>query len=356
MVHTDAVCILAILAFSTLFFVNLGSGGLWAADEQTYSQWAFHMVKTGDYLTPWSGGSLGVWIGKPPLLMWLMSLSYQVFGITNFAARIWTPVFAASSLVTVFYLGKKLYNMFVGFASAIVLGTFSTFSLFAKAAMMDVPLTCFMLASIYFLLLSEKPQHGKLYAALGGVFFGLALMTKQVAALFIPAIIIIYWIATKKSIKFLFTKQFAFFVGVGLLIFAPWVVFMYASFGSDFIQWFVMYTGVMRTVSPLEGHTGSLLFYFNYLVTNENTLWIALLPVATGLCIFNVAKKWSKPDGLILIWIFFVLGVFTVAQTKISWYILPAYPAFALAIAAFLYELAEKFNLKSHLHLPKNSN
>jgi 4-amino-4-deoxy-L-arabinose transferase-like glycosyltransferase len=283
--------------------------------------------------------------------MWLMSLSYQAFGITNFAARIWTPLFAASSLVTVFYLGKKLYNRFVGFASAIVLGTFTTFFMFAKAAMMDVPLVCFMLASIYFLLLSDKPKNTNWYAALGGVFFGLALMTKQVAALFIPAIIIIYWLTTKRSLRFLFTKRFALFVGIGLLIFAPWVILMYASFGSDFIQWFVMYTGVMRTLSPLEGHTGSPLFYFNYLVTNENILWVALLPVATGLCMFNAAKKRSKPDGLILIWIFLVLGVFTVAQTKISWYILPAYPAFALAIAAFLYELAEKFNIKSRLRL-----
>jgi len=36
--HTNALCVLAILAFSTIFFINLGNGHLWAADEQTYSQ------------------------------------------------------------------------------------------------------------------------------------------------------------------------------------------------------------------------------------------------------------------------------------------------------------------------------
>ena len=56
--HADTLCVLAILAFSTIFFVNLGSGPLWAADEQTYSQWAFHMVKSGDYLTPWAFGGI----------------------------------------------------------------------------------------------------------------------------------------------------------------------------------------------------------------------------------------------------------------------------------------------------------
>jgi len=287
------------------------------------------------------------------LLMWLMALSYQVLGVSNFSARIWTPLFGALSLILVFYLGKKIYNRNVGFAAAIVLGTFVTFFKFTKAAMTDIPLVCFMLASIYFLLLSEKPQHGKLYAALAGVFFGLALMTKQIVALFIPAIIIIYWVATKRSPRVLFTKRFALFAGIGLMIFAPWVILMYASFGSDFTQWFVMYTGVMRTVSPLEGHTGSPLFYINYLVTNENLLWIALLPIAVGLCIFNVVKKWSRPDGLILIWIFLVLVVFSVAQTKISWYILPAYPAFALAIASLLYAFSKRLNLQRFLDIAK---
>ncbi|MGE5574844.1 MAG: hypothetical protein ACM3UL_01800 [Ignavibacteria bacterium] len=34
--------------------------------------------------------------------------------------------------------------------------------------------------------------------------------------------------------------------------------------------------------------------------------------------------------------------VFTVAQTKLSWYILPAFPDFALAISSLLYQIANK--------------
>ena len=74
------------------------------------------MVKSGDYLTPWAFGGLAVWIGKPPLLMWLISLAYQVFGVNNFASRFWSAIFGALSLVLVFFLGKKLYNRYVGFA------------------------------------------------------------------------------------------------------------------------------------------------------------------------------------------------------------------------------------------------
>jgi 4-amino-4-deoxy-L-arabinose transferase-like glycosyltransferase len=339
--HASSLCVLAILAFSIILFVNLGSGPLWVTDEQTYSQWAFHMVKNGDYITPWAFGGL-FWVGKPPLIMWLMSLAYQVFGVNNFASRLWSAVFGSLSLVLVFYLGKKLYNLYVGFLSALVLGTFSTFYVFSRHAMTDVPLVFFILASVYFLLLSEKTENTHRYAALSGLFFGLALMTKQISALLIPLIVFSYLIATKRSIRFLFEKRFALFWGVGLLVFAPWVIYMGICFGSEFWQMSFLYNDILRTVGPVEGHVGGYLYYFSYIVHNENPFWVILLPFAAGLCAFNSIVKRLKGDTLVLVWMSIVLLLFSLAQTKISWYILPAFPAFAIVIGSFLYQLSKK--------------
>jgi outer membrane protein assembly factor BamB len=346
--HADALCVLAILAFSTIFLINLGSGRLWAADEQTYSQWAFHMVKSGDYLTPWAYGVSTFWIAKPPLNMWLMSLAYQVFGVSNFSSRFWSAVFGALSLVLVFYLGKKLYNLYVGFLSALVLGTFTTFYVFARLAMIDVPLVFFILGSIYFFVLSEKTENTNRYAVLSGLFFGLALMTKQIDALLIPLIIFSYLIATRRSVRFLFTKHFTLFWGVGLLVFSPWLIYMDIRFGSQFWQWYFVYADVTRTVSPIEGHVGGYLYYFSYLANNENLLWVILLPFAAGLCAFNAVIKRLKEDTLILLWMSIVLAVFSFAQTKLYWYILPAFPAFAIAISSFLYKLSKKIHTTFH--------
>jgi outer membrane protein assembly factor BamB len=344
-VHAHALCVLTIMAFSIIFFINLGSGYLWVADEQTYSQWAFHMVKNGDYITPWAYGDLSFYIGKPPLNMWLMSLSYQIFGINNFASRFWSAVFGALSLVLVFYLGKKLYNLYVGFLSAIVLGTFTTFLALARHAMTDIPFVFFVLASIYFLILSEKKENENRYASLSGVFFGLALMTKQVEAFLIPLIIFTYLAVTERSIRFLFTKQFALFLGVGLLAFSPWVIYMNIHFGQEFWYNFFLYSVVMRTASPVEGHVGSYLYYFGYLANNDNLFWVVLLPFAVGLCAFKSATERSKADTLIFAWSSIVLAVFTFAQTKIYYYILPAFPAFAIAIGGLIYDLSKKIQL-----------
>jgi 4-amino-4-deoxy-L-arabinose transferase-like glycosyltransferase len=95
-----------------------------------------------------------------------------------------------------------------------------------------------------------------------------------------------------------------------------------------------------RSTTPIEGHVGDWLFYFNYLATKETLLWMLLLLPAVGLCVYR-ALKHKKADLLILIWIVVVLGVFTVAQTKMYYYILPAMPAFALAIGSLIYQAAK---------------
>jgi outer membrane protein assembly factor BamB len=339
--HLDALCILAILAFSAGFFVNLADGPLWAADEQTYSQWAYHMVRSGDYLTPHAFGSMALWIGKPPLYMWLMSLAYQAFGVSNFTTRLWSPIFATMLLVAMFYLGKILYNRAVGLVSALVLGLFATFYSFAQHAMTDVPFVFFLVASIYFFIQSQTRQNTRWQPVLGGLFFGLALMTKQLEALLIPIILLIYLILTQHNLKSLFSRQVAVFLGVGILVTAPYLLYMFARFGMDFYDWYVVYSTVTRTVTPIEGHAAGYLFYFEYLLSKE-TLWALLLPFAGCLCLYHATFKRSKADVLLLVWMAVVVLVFTFAQTKLEWYLLPALPAFALAIGALLYKIGKK--------------
>ncbi len=340
--HVNLLFVVAILAFSTVFFFDLANGPLWVADEQVYSEWAFHMFKTGDYLTPWAFGQLEVWVGKPPLFMWLMSLSYQIFGANNFSARLWSPIFGALSLIFVFYLGRNLYNSIVGFFSALILGTFATFYSFARHAMTDVACVFFLLGSLYFLLLGEKTERSSRFMVLGSLSFGLAFMTKQLLALLIPLIIFIYFILTQRGVRFFFTKPFALFWRVAVLVVSPWLIYMILRFGPDFLQSHFFFSGIMRVVGPIEGHSGNSLFYFTYLLKNENLVWLALLPFSAGLCLFNALKKGSNQDKLILIWMSTVIAIFTIIQTKLFWYILPALPAFALAVGSLLFQLLKK--------------
>ncbi len=128
---------------------------------------------------------------------------------------------------------------------------------------------------------------------------------------------------------------------------------MTLRFGSTFWQLYFLYSGVTRTVSPIESHIGSYLYYFNYLINSENLLWVILLPFGAGLCAFNSFITRSKEDTLILAWMSIVLVILTFAQTKLYWYILPAFPAFAISISSFIYQLLKKIPLAIRLLLSK---
>jgi 4-amino-4-deoxy-L-arabinose transferase-like glycosyltransferase len=127
-----------------------------------------------------------------------------------------------------------------------------------------------------------------------------------------------------------------------VLFFAPWLIYMGLRFGPDFFQVYFSYSDVSRIVSPLEGHAEGVFYYFTYLAQNENTLWVVLLPFAAGLSVVKAVFKRSNVDALLIVWMGVVLLFFTVAQTRIYWYILPAFPAFAIAVASLLYQVGKK--------------
>src|SRR5437660_12559166 len=76
--------ILAMCAF--LFFFGLGSFGLVGADEPRYAQIAREMFLRRDWITPVLHGR--PWLEKPVLYYWLAILSYQIVGVSDWAAPI----------------------------------------------------------------------------------------------------------------------------------------------------------------------------------------------------------------------------------------------------------------------------
>jgi len=104
---------------------------------------------------------VAIWIGKPPLNMADGSFSTKHFGVSNFTSRLTSALLGSATLVLVYFLGKKLYSPPVGFLSALVLGTLTTFFEFARRAMTDVPFVFFVVGSIYFFVLTEKAAKQK---------------------------------------------------------------------------------------------------------------------------------------------------------------------------------------------------
>src|SRR5574337_249527 len=83
-----------------LFFYGLGSFGLVGADEPRYAQIAREMLVRHNWITPTLNGT--PWLEKPILYYWGAMLSYGVFGVSDWAARVASAA-AATAMVAAIY-------------------------------------------------------------------------------------------------------------------------------------------------------------------------------------------------------------------------------------------------------------
>jgi 4-amino-4-deoxy-L-arabinose transferase-like glycosyltransferase len=75
----SVVLFITLTIIGIYMFMNVCST-LWDRDEPQYAQLAMEMVESGDYLVPTIDSQM--WLGKPPLLYWLMSIAFRIFGPT----------------------------------------------------------------------------------------------------------------------------------------------------------------------------------------------------------------------------------------------------------------------------------
>src|SRR4051812_30653292 len=97
----------AIVIWAALVAVGLSERPPLPIDETRYLTVAWEMWRTGDYLVPHLNGV--AYHHKPPLLFWLMTLGWQVIGISAAWARLVAPLFALGAVVLTSHLARLLF-------------------------------------------------------------------------------------------------------------------------------------------------------------------------------------------------------------------------------------------------------
>ena len=88
--------VLLLVLAGLLFGLNLGTMGLTDRDEGRNAEAGREMLETGDWIAPTFNYEPRY--AKPVFVYWLMSLSYHVFGVSEFAARFPSALFALERL------------------------------------------------------------------------------------------------------------------------------------------------------------------------------------------------------------------------------------------------------------------
>ncbi|MBV9608188.1 MAG: glycosyltransferase family 39 protein [Acidobacteria bacterium] len=319
--------------------------------DAAQAQIARNMLVSGDWVTARLDGI--AYLEKPPLVYWAMAVSYRIFGVKDWAARIPGALSAiALSWVTAAF-GLWAFGRRAGFYAGLAMATCVGLFLFTRIQLPDVMLTLAIALAMWALLrvLDEEELHPGAWAAVFAASLGAGLLLKSLIGVVFPvAAAVIYLAITGQLFSPRAWKRLRPMSGLAivLLIAAPWHVFATLR-NPPYFAW-TLHSG------PGEYHgflwfsfiNEQLLRFLNLRYPRDyntvprvwfwilNLLWLfpwsVYFPAVAKLS-FKRLDRAGRTRLLALCWAGFLLVFFTFSTTQ-EYYSMPAYPAFALLLGS----------------------
>lgn len=354
--RTDALLLAGFCAF--LFFYGAGQFGLIGADEPRYAQVAREMLERHDWITPTLGGH--AWLEKPPLYYWQAMVAYSVFGVSDVAARIPAGI-DATLLVIAVYLFFRRFRHGVEVDAALITASCAGVVGYARAASMDMALTtAFGIGMLAWWAwrqsLQEKEK--KIYVTLFYASMALGMLAKGPVAPFLAAVVIVVFAAATREWRLIFRTLWFPAILLFCAIALPWY-FAVQLRNPEFFREFILEHNLARFSSDLYHHRQP---FWYYLPVTALALvpWIVFVVAAF---VRVVRAWWSERKAKSLehdlelqfslfacCWLIVPVVFFSISQSKLPGYILPAVPAGAILLADYIFR---HFEHEENQEVPK---
>ncbi len=355
-----ALACLALLALPFLYLVGMDGEAIDNGDEAIYAQMAREMVATGrpSELT-FDGESV---FPRPPAAIWAIAAGYALGGSEppEPALRWVGALLCALEVALTILLGTLLFGPYAGVVAGGLLATADLFVGYARVYESEPLLCCFVLAAFCAYAGAERrPRLVLLYgAALGG-----ALLTKQLVG-FLPLLAPIVGWRSERDATSARRQGMGLALVVAVAVAAPWHVLMTLRHGAPFLDSFFVRSLVGRAGTGLL-HRTQPTFYLRELIGSEGWMFSSVwLLAALAACYVGVHRR-RAAVLLVGAWPLGVLVVYSLARSRYDYYLLLAYPGFALAAAWLLSALPLRPALRVAIavvlvataaiaHLPRN--
>ena len=193
--------------------------------DAVHGQLARNMLTSGDWVTPRLDGV--AYLEKAPLVYWLIAISYKVFGVHDWAARIPIAVSAIALCLLTAAFGVWAFGRRAGFYAGLCMSTCVGLFLFTRILILDVMLVFTITLAMWAFLraLDETEPHPRFWACLLYVSLGLGLLLKSLIGVLFPlAAGLIYLLLTRQLFSIRAWQRLRPFSGalIALLVAAPW--------------------------------------------------------------------------------------------------------------------------------------
>jgi hypothetical protein len=320
-----------------LFIPFLGNVHLFDWDEINFAENAREMLLTGNYQQVQI--NFQPFWEKPPLFFWLQTISFKIFGINEFAARLPNALVGVVVLNIVFYLGKKYFDTKLAWIWVLCITGSFTPHLYYKSGIIDPIYNLFISGTVYqfFLIATGSDAKKKnLNALYAGLFIGAAIITKGPAALLVCLLCVLVYLALHKFKPFFTFKHIIICAITALLVSATWFGLEVIKNGPTFLLEFILYQ-IDLFKNPVAGHGQP--FWYHPIV-----LLLGCFPISIFALNALFKRKFAHDNEVqiqffkwsqILFWV--VLILFSIVKTKIVHYSSACYLPLSFIAAHTIY-------------------
>ena len=316
-------------------FALLGGHGLLEPDEGRYAEMSREMLASGDWLVPTLHESPH--LQKPPIVYWLTSFCLSWFGHNEWAVRLPSAFAAAGTAWLTFIIGRALFSSRAGVAGMLVLLTSLQFFAMAHALTPDMILTFWIAAALASLMCWAEAPDPKPRRWLWGFFtlMGAGFLTKGPMALVVPVSAALTWQIAQRGQGNRVVIPWRRGLTVTLVIGLSWFVVVTVR-EPKLLHFFLHDELFARVATTHHGRYHAPWFFIPVLLVGLLP-WTLLIPSLFGW----LTGEWRRQRGLpaswwlLIGWVLWPFLLLSVSGSKLMSYILPLYPAWALAVGAW---------------------
>jgi 4-amino-4-deoxy-L-arabinose transferase-like glycosyltransferase len=319
--------------------------------DAVQAQIAKTMLLSGDWVTARLDGVL--YLEKAPLIYWLIAITYKIFGMTDWVARLPVALSAVALGLLTAAFGMWAFSKRAGFYAGLCVSTCVGLFLFTRVQIPDVMLTFAIELAMWAFLraLDEEEKQPRLWAAVFAASLGIGLLLKSLVGIVFPiAAAVIYLYATKQFFVRRTWQRLRPISGslIVLVVAAPWHVLAtlrnppYFAWTlksgpglyHGFLWFYVINEQLLRFLNlryPRDYNTVPRLWFWLF-----HLLWLfpwsVYLPAIVKLS-FKPIDRAGRARLMALCLTGFILVFFTFSTTQ-EYYSMPCYPALALLLGS----------------------
>ncbi len=327
--------LLFVLLLPALLLYPSRSFHLLEPDEGRYAQIPKEMLDRGEWVVPTLQGE--PYLDKPPLMYWLVKLSYQCFGVNEAAARLVPAICVHLTILCLYLIGRRSVGERAAFWAAMLLCVAPGYVAVARLLLLDGLLTlCVTLSMLCGFEAVRTGRFLRLWWVAAAVASGLGFLTKGPISeiLLLPPLFVFAWLSGQAAVvRF---RHVALFASIVVAVNVPWYVAIYLR-EPAFLMHFFWDHNVMRFLQPFD-HLQPVWYYVPILVGGLLPGTLLFIPYVWNLLkgTQTVAMSRSPAGGFWLLAGCWCMVFFSISGSKLPTYILPAFPFLCLALGEYV--------------------